>query len=540
MARSLLPLGAGEVLPVVPRLPNGGSFLTNFVSLLEDLLGSVPGLKGPAKESPEVQAAVDPPAEPEPRTTAEDGGPIREFGEHEPISREDLRREIERRLSELPPDQVAAHLEEIRRYIQSVAPAAPEAPKAAEPLPPVVEDALRSLHDSYRAAPPPAPVTFRAPAEAPAEPPATAVAAPGRALHSSPAAAPADAAAPGFEEPVAPVPHGGRALVAASIDPKSPAAPKPQELSSRIPAPTFRELVAAQVSAPGVVEPETAQPAKSPYALDSGKTPPAFPAQAEAAEAGSSTPARPPAPLPAAFGPDVRAVVVETTIQEPIPARAFVAAPADSVPATPAEPPAAVPSPTAPLPVAAVAEAAGRSDTPPSARGEGALREIGEARSGAARASRAAVTAPAPGSDAADRADLIERVVRASRLAQSRGAARIRIVLEPPELGQIKVDLAVRQHVVTGKLQAESAAARDLILAHLGSLKEALESQGIPVGDFQVNVENAFEQAQREAERGHGRREAPERSGAGLHEEPAAAAKARSRPGVSHLIDVVA
>ncbi len=71
----------------------------------------------------------------------------------------------------------------------------------------------------------------------------------------------------------------------------------------------------------------------------------------------------------------------------------------------------------------------------------------------------------------------------------------MRIVLNPPNLGSLRVNLVVRDHVLHGTILAESLAARDLILDHLPQLKENLQQQGVQVGELEVNVEQGNEQA---------------------------------------------
>jgi flagellar hook-length control protein FliK len=94
-----------------------------------------------------------------------------------------------------------------------------------------------------------------------------------------------------------------------------------------------------------------------------------------------------------------------------------------------------------------------------------------------------------------DGPDLVDRIVQAAKLTQSRGTSRIKISLDPPNLGELKVDLSVRDRVLHGSLQAESPAAKEMILSHLQSLKDSLAEQGIQVGEFQVSVDPSFQQA---------------------------------------------
>jgi flagellar hook-length control protein FliK len=154
--------------------------------------------------------------------------------------------------------------------------------------------------------------------------------------------------------------------------------------------------------------------------------------------------------------------------------------------------------------------------------------------------SRAAVPpgAAVEGEESTDRAEMVDRVVKAARLAQSRGTARLRLTLNPPRLGELRVELTVRNHVLGAAFQAESAAARELILGHLESLKEALEAQGLQVGEFQVHVENGFAQAERGSEQAAGSAGAP--PAAPLHEEADGPDSPAPRITDARLIDVMA
>lgn len=146
---------------------------------------------------------------------------------------------------------------------------------------------------------------------------------------------------------------------------------------------------------------------------------------------------------------------------------------------------------------------------------------------------------PALPASAGDRAEFVDRIVKAVKLTQSRGAARIKIVLNPPNLGELRVDLSVRQHVLHGTLQAESVAAKDLILSNLQSLREGLEGQGIRVGEFSVQVDPSFQQAQQDA------RQAPAHPPATAaaqdsEDEPSGPVQERLRSARIQVFDVVA
>jgi len=100
------------------------------------------------------------------------------------------------------------------------------------------------------------------------------------------------------------------------------------------------------------------------------------------------------------------------------------------------------------------------------------------------------------------RIEFVERILQAAKLTQSQGQTRMRTVLNPPHLGGLKVQLTVQEHVLHGTLRAEQPAARDLIVQHLQSLKDALEQQGIQVGEFHVDVDPGADR--NASERRHG------------------------------------
>jgi flagellar hook-length control protein FliK len=136
----------------------------------------------------------------------------------------------------------------------------------------------------------------------------------------------------------------------------------------------------------------------------------------------------------------------------------------------------------------------------------GGITEFPSVATGPSGATPAAEVQEGPG----DRAELVDRIVQAARLTQSRGSARIKIALNPPNLGELKVDLSIRQRVLHGTLQAESVAAKEMILSNLQSLKDSLEQQGIHVGEFQVLVDPSFQQAaQQDPDDGRPRSGAP-------------------------------
>jgi flagellar hook-length control protein FliK len=86
-----------------------------------------------------------------------------------------------------------------------------------------------------------------------------------------------------------------------------------------------------------------------------------------------------------------------------------------------------------------------------------------------------------------DRPRFVQRVEGALRAAQQRDG-RVQVRLAPPELGSLRIELAVQNGVMTAKLEAETPAARNALLDNLPALRERLAEQNIRVEKFDVEV----------------------------------------------------
>jgi flagellar hook-length control protein FliK len=86
-----------------------------------------------------------------------------------------------------------------------------------------------------------------------------------------------------------------------------------------------------------------------------------------------------------------------------------------------------------------------------------------------------------------DPARFVGRVARAFHTAQERGGT-LQIRLSPPELGAMRLELTVKDGVMTAALETETAAARRVLLEHLPALRERLAEQNIRVERFDVDV----------------------------------------------------
>ena len=86
-----------------------------------------------------------------------------------------------------------------------------------------------------------------------------------------------------------------------------------------------------------------------------------------------------------------------------------------------------------------------------------------------------------------DPSRFIGRVAKAFQTAQDRGGT-LQLRLSPPELGALRIELNIKDGVMSASLQTENANARRLLLDHLPALRDRLAEQNIRVDRFDVDV----------------------------------------------------
>jgi len=94
-------------------------------------------------------------------------------------------------------------------------------------------------------------------------------------------------------------------------------------------------------------------------------------------------------------------------------------------------------------------------------------------------------TAESTSGDAAERAQFVQRVVRAFESAADR-AGHVRMRLYPPELGSLRLDLTIRNGQMTARMETETQSAQNTLLDNLPALKERLAEHHITVERFDV------------------------------------------------------
>jgi flagellar hook-length control protein FliK len=89
--------------------------------------------------------------------------------------------------------------------------------------------------------------------------------------------------------------------------------------------------------------------------------------------------------------------------------------------------------------------------------------------------------------DDVDSARFVSRVEGAVRAAQQRDG-RIQVRLSPPELGALRIELTIQNGVMSARLEAETPAARNLLLDNLSALRDRLAQQEVRIDQFDVDV----------------------------------------------------
>lgn len=98
-----------------------------------------------------------------------------------------------------------------------------------------------------------------------------------------------------------------------------------------------------------------------------------------------------------------------------------------------------------------------------------------------------------------DRARFVQRVANAFRSAQQNDG-QIQMRLSPPELGSLKIEIAVRNGVLSANLEAETPDARRVLLDNLPALRQRLAEQDIRIDKFEVDIRQEGGQQQGQAE----------------------------------------
>jgi flagellar hook-length control protein FliK len=83
---------------------------------------------------------------------------------------------------------------------------------------------------------------------------------------------------------------------------------------------------------------------------------------------------------------------------------------------------------------------------------------------------------------------IAEQLATRMRLSQAAGGSQVQLQLRPRELGEVQVQLTVREGVVAASVLVDKPDTGRLLEDNLAELKRSLESQGLDVQQFTVDV----------------------------------------------------
>lgn len=93
----------------------------------------------------------------------------------------------------------------------------------------------------------------------------------------------------------------------------------------------------------------------------------------------------------------------------------------------------------------------------------------------------------------------IEQVVRVVRAQIGERQSHARLQLQPPELGQLRIDVRITGKSVQIHIQSQTQVAHQMLQARAGELRQALESQGLNVERTQFEIREPSQSAQSHA-----------------------------------------
>lgn len=103
-------------------------------------------------------------------------------------------------------------------------------------------------------------------------------------------------------------------------------------------------------------------------------------------------------------------------------------------------------------------------------------------------AGAAAVTGPGHVSAAKRPIEPVLDQVTSGVVSSHRGGHEVRLRLNPPELGSLLIDVAVREGVVTARLETSQAGTQQLLTDNIHQLRDALAQQGLVIDKLDVSL----------------------------------------------------
>lgn len=127
---------------------------------------------------------------------------------------------------------------------------------------------------------------------------------------------------------------------------------------------------------------------------------------------------------------------------------------------------------------------------PSSSAGDAAALAAGQApgsSEGRAATPSFAQVLPAPGTSLRDDEN-VSRIARGLQSAVNQRGGAVTLRLNPPELGALRIDMVVRDGVVTARFTAEHESVRNLLMDQMSHLRQGLDRQGLAVDRLEVRA----------------------------------------------------
>lgn len=117
------------------------------------------------------------------------------------------------------------------------------------------------------------------------------------------------------------------------------------------------------------------------------------------------------------------------------------------------------------------------------------LQQVGRERAVAVR--QAVAGSPRPLTEETvrlNRSEAIDQIARVVRTHANGRASSMTLRLDPPELGQLRVDVRMQDHSLVVRFQTQTQAAHDLLQDRIAELRHALEQHGIQLDRAEIEI----------------------------------------------------
>jgi flagellar hook-length control protein FliK len=111
--------------------------------------------------------------------------------------------------------------------------------------------------------------------------------------------------------------------------------------------------------------------------------------------------------------------------------------------------------------------------------------------------------------------DVGQNIVRQARvMLQESGKAEVRLIIRPPELGRVRIQLQMDNGHIAGRILVDNGSVREVVEQNLPALQRAFEEAGLEMGDLEVSTGDARQEAGTDETSRHARSSRDRRQGA--------------------------